>query len=155
MGNLNGNLYGMGHYKDNVKKEWESNKGYYRLAFVETYNKMTTRDVEIRQEYAKDLISIYARVPKDMIVFRKKSSKTSLTSLDEVFYVKIGKSTVGKMSIRVQRTFREATLAFVFQEKRIRDIDSPKTRGMKGFKSKTKAQKRKGNRNNRKGKKKL
>ncbi len=155
MGNLNGNLYGLGKYNNNTQKEWESRKGYYRLAFVESYNKMTTRDVEIRQEYAKDLIANYAKVPKDMVVFRKKSSKTSIVSLDEVFYVRIGKSTVGKISIRVQRTFSEATLSFIFQEKRIRDVAKTHEKGLRGYNGISKAKKRQANRGNRKNKKKL
>lgn len=154
MGNLDGNLYGLGGYKNNTQKEWESRKGYYRLAFVESFNKMTDRDIDIRQEYAKDLIATYARVPKDMVVFRKKSSKTSLVSLDEVFYVKLGKSTVGKISIRVQRTFKEATLSFIFQEKRIRDVAKNHEKGIRGYAGKSKSDKRQANRRNRKNKKK-
>jgi len=154
MGNLDGNLYGLGGYKDNVSKEWESKKGYYKLAFVESFDKMTDRDVDIRQEYAKDLIATYVKVPKSMVVFRKKSSTTSLASLDEVFYVKIGKSTVGKISIRVQRTFTQTTLSFVFQEKSIRDVASKHKKGMRTFGGKSKADTRQANRRNRKGKKK-
>lgn len=156
MSNLDGNLYGLGHYKDNRRKEWESNKGYYKLAFVETFDKMTERDIEVRQEYAKDLISTYMKVPKDLVSFRKKSSKTGIASLDEVFYVKVGTNTVGKISIRIQRTFKEATLGIVYQEKRIRDTyTAPAVRGHKGYTGRSKSDVRQANRRNRKGNKKL
>src|SRR5699024_8398407 len=88
-----------------VKKQRQSYRGYYKLGFVEPYNGVSERDVEIRQEYAKDLISKYTGIPKNMIQFRKKSTNQTIVSLDEVFYVKTGKEILGKMSIRVQRMF--------------------------------------------------
>jgi len=154
MGNLNGNLYGLGSYKNNVSKEWQSKKGYYKLAFVETFNKMTERDIEIRQEYAKDLIATYIGVPKSMVTFRKRSTKTTIASLDEVFYVKVGKITVGKLSIRVQRTFSQTSLNLIFQEKRIRDVATSHKKGLRSYGGQTKSDKRQANRSSRKGKKK-
>ena len=155
MANQGGNLLGSGGNKDNIKKERKSHKGYYELAFVEGFSNMSDKDVDIRQEYGRDLISKYLNVPEDYITFRKKSSKNTMISVDEVFYVKVGTDTVGKLSIRVQKLFKEASLTFVFQEKAIRPKNHKKPTGMQGFTKKSKAEKRKTDRKGRKGKKRL
>lgn len=155
MANKNGNLFGMGSYGDNVKKEWESYKGYYVLAFTEAFDGITEKDVGIRLEYGTDLISRYLGVKKDLVYYRKKSSKTTKVSLDEVYYVKLGSASVGKLSIRVQRTFRGINLLFLYQEKRIRDAKKGDRGRNRSNHKKTKAQKAETQRDNRKNKKTL
>ena len=155
MANHGGNLLGSGAYKDNIKKERQSHKGYYELAFVEAFNSMTEKDIDIRQGYAKDLISQYLSVPEEYITFRKKSEKKTLISIDEVFYVRVGTDTVGKLSIRVQQLFKDASMTFIFQEKALRPKNHKKPTGMQGFTNKTRADKRIRDRRGRKGKKTL
>lgn len=155
MSNINGNLLGLGGSKNNRAKQRKSHKGYYKLAFVEPYERMTERDVELRQEYAKDLIGKYTGLPKDLIQFRKKSSKQTIVSLDEVFYVKTGKEPIGKLSIRVQRLFKSVSLTIIYQEKRLSD-DSTYSRDAQGsFKRKSRSAKRKTSRKRKKDTRKL
>ena len=136
MGNSKGNLQALGKGSSNqIKKERQTNKGHYKLAFIEPFSGVTNRDVEIKQEYAKDLISKYVGYPKDMIKFRKKSAKQTVLSLDEVFYVKIGLETVGKVSIRVQRTFKANNMTIIYQEKKLRAPRKP-TKKKKGSRTK-------------------
>lgn len=154
-GNPYGNLFGSGHYDDNVKKEWESNKGYYRVAFTECYEGLTEREIELRQEYAKELVAMYIGTTKELVSFRKKDTSTTRVSLDEVFYVKVGNATVGKISVRVQRAFRSKDVYFVFQEKRIRDYQRTNRNKTRTNKKDTHANKLNRNYGNRKGKKTL
>lgn len=155
MANQYGNPYGgsksSAKKKDIIKKQRQTNLGYYRLGIVETYNKMTSRDIDIRQEYAKDLIGRYIGAPKDLITFRKKSTTQTALSLDEVFYVKIGKETVGKVSIRVQRLFSSSNLTFIYQEKNLRDGSTYSRDKQGSYKRKSASTRR---RNNRKAKQK-
>lgn len=120
-GNPFGNLDGLGHYRNNIEKEWQSKKGHYKVAQVESFEGVTERDVELRREYAKDLIGMHTNSAADFIQLRRKESNVTLSSLHEVYYVKIGHNTVGKISISVQRVFNKINLSFIFQEKRVRD----------------------------------
>lgn len=154
MANINGNPFGGGKSSKSkiISKRKKTHLGYYRLGFVEPYVKMTERDIEIRQEYAKDLVSRYVGAPKDMIQFRKKSSTQTSLSLDEVFYVKIGKETIGKISIRVQRMFTSSNLTFIYQEKNLRDGSTYSRDKQGAYKRKTQSAKRRKNRKTKKQK---
>lgn len=148
--NANGNLYGSGSSKNNVAKQRKSHKGYYKLGFVEPYERMTERDIELRQEYAKDLIGKYTGLPKDLIQFKKKSTNQTILSLDEVFYVKTGIEPIGKVSIRVQRLFKTVSLTIIYQEKRLSG-DTTYSRDAQGnFKRKSQSAKRKASRKRKK-----
>lgn len=153
MSKIDENILGIGNKnRNNLKKQRQSHKGYYKLGFVEPFTGMTERDLEIRQEYSKDLISKFCGVPKDMVYFRKKSSKQTIVSLDEVFYVKIGKETVGKLSIRIQRMFKTNNMTIIYQEKKLRDGSTYSRDAQGSFKKKTKSSARKNNRNNKRKK---
>lgn len=141
MANPNGNLLGMGKgSKNQIKKQRRSHRGHYKLGFVEPFVGVSERDVELRKDYGKDLIGRFVGYPKDLIKFRKKSSEQTIVSLDEVYYVKVGKETIGKLSIRVQRLFTSINITFIYQEKKLSD-GSTKTRKANG-KPKSKSPKR-------------
>lgn len=124
MANKNGNLFAMGgDSKKAYKSRRTGTKGYYKLGFVESYSDVTENDVSIRNKYAADAIARYLKTPHDLISFRKKSTKQTLISLDEVFYVKAGDFTVGKVSIRVQRMFSKINLDIIYQDKHLTDPD--------------------------------
>lgn len=140
--NRTGNLMASGDGSNAVSKLKKSHKGYYKLAFVEPYDKMTERDIELRQEYAKGAISQYLKVPKEMITFRKKSTNQTIISLDEVFYVKRGVETIGKVSIRVQRLFSSNNMTIIFQIKAIRENNNYKRNSQGSYKKNTKSKTR-------------
>lgn len=95
-------------------------KGIYRIEFTQTYMGVSEKDVDLRLVYGKDLVAGNVGVPSDMITLRAKkdSSNQTLTALDEVFYVRVGKDNYGKLSIRTQRMRRSIMLIFIFQVKK-------------------------------------
>lgn len=102
------------------EKELESKKGYYEVEFVKEFKDVTERDLELRQTYGIDLISGNLFTPVDMIRLEEKNkgeSNQTVTSLDEVFYIRIGKRNIGKLSIRTQRVFNKVNLIFVMQKR--------------------------------------
>lgn len=116
-----GNLIsGLGRFngRKGVNTFKNSNKGYYHVAFTDRYNKVTERDIELKESYARDSISKYANIPRDLINLQEKKSTQTTTALDTVYYVKVGQTTLGKVSIRVQRLFTHTNLLIIFQEKR-------------------------------------
>lgn len=116
--NASGNNYtslGSGHNGESKKRQ--STRGYYHVAFVKEYKGLTERDFELKLEYGKDLVHHHTGVPTDMINFRKKTEKQTLSSVDTVFYVRKGKETIGKLSIRAQRRFKDLALVFIYLEK--------------------------------------
>ncbi|AMQ66658.1 hypothetical protein BH753_gp176 [Bacillus phage Shbh1] len=131
--------------RDAYSQARKSLKGHYRVAFTRTYERMTEKDIELRSTYGKDLISAYVGVPTDMITLKKKRTTTdhvTLTSLDEVYYVKVGKDTYGKLSVRTQRLWKNNLLIFVYQEKKVAPKPPQKAFSRKvGFKKKTTSQK--------------
>lgn len=150
MANKNGNLFGMGGSgKEAFKKRKQGTKGFYKLAFIETYENVTENDVEIRRKYAIDAIARYVGVPNKMVSLRKKSTNQTLTSLDEVFYVKLGVDTIGKVSLRVQRMFSRVNLDIIFQEKRLSDNSKSKRNTMKGYGKQSKSKSTEKRRQNR------
>jgi hypothetical protein len=135
--------------KDAYKKSRQSLRGHYTVSFTKTYDKVTERDIELRRDYAKDLVAQDIGVPVDMITLKARTDKgkQTLTALDEVFYVKVGKDTYGKVSIRTQRLLTSRILIFVFQVKKNapKPPQKPYSRN-KGFKRKTTSQKSETNR---------
>jgi hypothetical protein len=129
---------------DAYKKARQSTKGHYRVEFTRTYEDMTDRDIDLRKVYGKDLVASNVGVPTDMItlVSKKKTGEQTLTSLDEVFYVKVGKDNYGKLSIRTQRLRKSSMLIFVFQVKKnaIKPPQKAFSRNV-GFKKRTASQK--------------
>ncbi|QPY77416.1 hypothetical protein ANTHOS_180 [Bacillus phage Anthos] len=113
--NLNNN--GADAYNNALKKK----EGKYKPSFVEPYDNLTERELSLKLEYAKDLLSKHLGVTRELIKLETKRSKkvTTLTSLDEVYYVKVGTTILGKMSIRTQRTWKSTSLLFVYQEKQV------------------------------------
>ncbi|AHJ87177.1 hypothetical protein BCP8-2_139 [Bacillus phage BCP8-2] len=128
--------------KDAYKRSRQSTKGIYRVGFTEMFERVTERDIELKHTYAKDLLSNYLKVPVDMIHLKvKRKPQQTLTSVDEVFYVKVGSDIYGKVSIRVQRVLRGNILIFVFQEKAASPKPPAKSYSRKtGFKKKTSSQ---------------
>jgi len=125
---------------NNAKK---STKGHYRIAFSKLYERVSEKDVELRKKYAMDLISKEVAVPVDLITLkaRKSTGEQTVTALDEVFYVKVGSITYGKISIRTQRHWKGVNLLFIFQTKGTK-LQPPKKGfpGMRGYKKRTKSQ---------------
>lgn len=137
----------------------KSTKGHYRVEFTQVYDNMTEKDIELREVYGRDLVSGNVGVPIDMITLQKrgKTGKQTLTALDEIYYVKVGRDIYGKLAIRTQRLWKSNTLIFVFQVKR--NAPKPPQKAFsrnRGFQKRTASQKaqasRQSYRNRRSGK---
>ncbi|QIG60906.1 hypothetical protein vBLinoVEfB7_163 [Listeria phage vB_Lino_VEfB7] len=116
-GNLPRGYTALGDGSESHKTVERALRGYYTVDFSNIYEHMTERDLEVRQAYAKDLISQRTGIPLDMILFRKKTEKQTLTAIDEVFYVKQGVKTIGKVSIRSQRLLSSNMLIIIYMSK--------------------------------------
>lgn len=129
---------------DAYNKARKSTKGHYRVEFSKVYENMTEKDIELRKTYGKDLVSQFIAVPEDMITLKmkRKGLTQTLTSLDEVYYVRVGQDIAGKLSIRTQRLWKNNLLIFVFQAKKVALKPPQKAFSRKvGFKKKTASQK--------------
>lgn len=138
------------HGADAYKQHRKSTKGHYRIAFMNTYENVTEKDIELRVQYGKELVAQHIGSPMDMITLEPKRvhGKQTLTSLDEVFYVRVGLDIAGKLSIRTQRTWKTNSLIIIFQEKKIAPKPPQKAFSRKvGFKKRTKSQKAQSSRN--------
>lgn len=102
------------------KKYLQSKRGTYNMEFIRSFKDMTEMDIDLRIDYAKDLLHKLLNVHEDFIQFemKKGSGKSGITTRYEVFYVSVGKEVVGKMSIATQRAFLTNTLTFVYQSRR-------------------------------------
>lgn len=134
---------------DAYKQAKKSTKGHYRVEFTEVFDRATERDIELRRTYGKELIARHLGTPADMVSLRakKKTGEQTLTALDEVFYVKVGQDTVGKLSIRTQRHWKGVTLIFIFQVKKVALKPPQKAFSRtRGFKKQTASQRAQTNR---------
>ena len=157
IGNIAGkNYWGTGSTKGNGYNTLrKSAKGYYYTAFVKEYAGLSDRDLELKLEYGIDLVSQYTGVPKDMLSTRKKSEKQTVTSIDTVYYIRRGQESIGKLSIRSQRRFRDKALVFVYLDKRVYPKEASlhqKTKRSQGYTNKTTSQKRRDGRYKKKSK---
>lgn len=129
---------------DAYKQARKSTSGHYRIEFSKMFEHMTDKDVELRVTYGKDLVAQSVGVPVDMVTLKMKRQGVTqtLTSLDEVFYVKIGQDTAGKLSIRTLRLRKNSMLIFIFQVRKVALKPPQKAYSRKvGFKKKTASQK--------------
>lgn len=104
-----------------IENRKKSKKGDYKPEFVEMYSKVSDKDVELRKDYAIDLLSKHLGVRRELIVLDDKRSSTinTVTARDEVYYVYVGQQVAGKISIRTQRTWKSIDLLFIFQTKQV------------------------------------
>lgn len=108
-----------GNHQKTFDKRAKSTKGYYEIAFTEPFSRLTERDLELKQEYAKDAVGRYYGIHKRFVQLRKKSSNVSGVNLDEVYYVMVGQQPVGKIAIRIKRlTKTNAHMVLAYQHKR-------------------------------------
>lgn len=96
-----------------------SHHGDYFVAFVETFRNLTEQDVLLREDYALDLVGRYLNVPREMVhlTHRRGQTTQSLINLDELRYIKLGKSFVGRVGIRTTRIGKRIMLTYVFSQK--------------------------------------
>jgi hypothetical protein len=100
----------------NVRKK--STKGSYYIKFTKVYQSVSEKDIELKEKYAKDLLSDELVTPVEFIKLKRKGKdKQTLTALDSVHYVVIGSITVGKVSIRVQRLWKGINLIIIYQQR--------------------------------------
>ena len=125
---------------DAIENRKRSKKGNYVPEFVEMYSKVSSKDVELRYEYGKDLLSKHLGVRRDLVKLEEKRDGTinTVTSRDEVFFVYVGLQVAGKLSIRTQRTWRSTDLLFIFQVKKVINQTSSKAFGRTNKKKKSK-----------------
>ncbi|USL89348.1 hypothetical protein vBBceHLY2_00072 [Bacillus phage vB_BceH_LY2] len=107
--------------KNAIENRKRSKSGTYTPSFIETYEKVTEKDVDLRKSYAIDLTSKHLGVRRELIKLDDKRSSivNTLTSRDEVWYVYIGNQVVGKLSVRTQRTYKGISLVFILQTKQV------------------------------------
>lgn len=107
--------------KNAIENRKRSKSGTYKADFVEMYDKVTEKDVDLKYTYALDLLSKHLGVRREVVKLDEKRAKEIIgtTYLDEVFYVYVGSTVAGKISIRVQRSWKSITLLFIFQTKQV------------------------------------
>lgn len=110
---------------DFFSRDHKSNKGgwqrgihgYYVVKFVERMARVSSKEIELRQDYATQFIAVYLHTDPKLIRLKLKKQTQTLTTVDDVYYVSIGKVILGKISISTQRAFQWASLIFIYQEK--------------------------------------
>lgn len=134
---VQGNYASIGDGSRAHVKTKKSVRGHFKTAFTKVFDDVTELDMGLRKEYATQLVSQFTLVPEDMLQYRKKTTKSTVSATDEVYYVKRGQETIGKLSIRSQRTFRTNILIVIYQEKTFREQKPQKgIRGQQNYKRK-------------------
>lgn len=116
------------HGKHSHSTQRKSNKGYYKLAFVEPFTNLTQRDIDLKKEYALDAIGRFYDTNKSLLHLRKKEENQSYLAIDTIYYVRLGKEPIGKVSIRVTKLFNTNSMTIVYQEKNVDDPNKKRKR---------------------------
>jgi hypothetical protein len=129
------------HGKFANEKAKQKKEGTYRVSFTEVFDRVTEKDIQLRKQYALNLISTYLYAYEHLLHLeaKTKEGKQTASALDEVFYVKFGKEVLGKVSIRTQRGLRFNSLYFVFQQKHTNRPPSESYKQDGGYKKATKS----------------
>lgn len=101
--------------------------GIYKVAITQGYKDLTEEEVDLRTSYARSIIANYYSTPKETFHLRRQTRKQTLSSVDEVYYVKQLNKALGKISIRTQRTFSGVDMIFVYRVKTTRKLDKQDT----------------------------
>ncbi|AMW63130.1 hypothetical protein SAGEFAYGE_210 [Bacillus phage SageFayge] len=118
---------GMNGLNDNGRNAMQGvlkkTSGNYRVEFIEEFKNVTERNVELKEKYALELVAKHTGTSIDIIrlVPKRNGEVVTLTCLDSVYYVKIGTTILGKVSIRVQRTFRGRSIMIVYKTKVLKE----------------------------------
>lgn len=116
--NTKGNLLGLGDGSTAYQKQLKSRKGFYYISLQKRYRGVSELDVELREDYALDLLETHLRTPRDFLRLVEKKENLTETSLDTVYYVYQGVIVLGKMAISVRRYGSLRELLFIYSEKR-------------------------------------
>lgn len=119
IGNHN-NLTALGGGAKGEKVKRQGTKGHYSLSFTRTMDNVTEKDVELKLDYGREFIYINTGVPRYLIKFQIKEEHQTLASASYVYYVRRGKETIGKLSIKVLRFGKRTKIFYVYQQKAYR-----------------------------------
>jgi len=95
----------------------EATKGWYVTAFSTKIKGATAKDMELTEVYAIDLVSKYHKIAPKLLRLEKKQVKTTTTSIDTVYYIKVGKMVMGKLAVSVQQYPLRTNILFVYRYK--------------------------------------
>lgn len=114
--------FGTGDYSIDGSKGVEArNKRFgkhYKVIASLSFSNISEQEIDLRESYAKSLVSNRCGIPLRQVYLELNSTTQTSTSLNEVYLIRNGKNSFGKVSVRVQRTFRGNDLYFVIQKKR-------------------------------------
>ena len=117
--NTYGSLLGAGVKTDHTSKVRNSPRGFYYLEFSKRYRGVTELDIDLRYNYAIELIANHTGIAEDFLHLKTKKSTITETSLDSVYYVHQGSHIIGKMSISIRRYGNINELLFIYQVKEL------------------------------------
>lgn len=101
----------------------QSGKGFYETRFVETYDNLTERDLDLLYDYGIDLVRKFTGEPKKTLSLSEKKNKQTVLGRNEVYYVKRGVDIIGKLSISYRATPNERLSAtYIYQEKKLTQV---------------------------------
>lgn len=117
--NTYGNLLGSGTKTDHTSIIRNSKRGYYYIEFSKKYRGISELDIDLRFNYAIELIALHTGTPEYLISLDTKKETITESSLDGVYYVHQGSHIIGKMSISVRRYGNINELLFIYQKKEL------------------------------------
>ncbi|MBT9670506.1 hypothetical protein GPK34_00445 [Secundilactobacillus kimchicus] len=93
----------LNQYGERSKAFSEKKEGLYDEGFNTTLRDATDKDIELAEHYGIELVSQYHKVLMPLIHLIEKRSTSTLTSNEKVYYVAVGKTIWGKLSISIQQ----------------------------------------------------
>lgn len=98
-------------------------------------HRATAKDIELKEHFGLELISSYQKILIPLIQLMEKSKSTTMTSQEIVYYVCVGQTFIGKLSISVMTYPNETQIWYLYKYKTIAS-EYKKHRGISASKRK-------------------
>lgn len=110
-------LKGVAGYSDIKKGFLQTEKGYYVTGFNTLITKATDKDISLCLNYAKELVSDYEDINRDLLFFKIKDRVQNKASFTSVYDIKIGKLFIGRIEIESANLIRNKTISFNYSKR--------------------------------------
>lgn len=99
-------------------KRSKSKNGQYTTAITKRYEHITDNDLELKESYGISLIARFHQIKRNYLHLEPYNDNFNKTSQTYNYYVRMGKSIIGKLSIRIQYSLNGTHLIYNYMKKK-------------------------------------
>lgn len=95
----------------------ERAKGYYTVAFTTKIKHATKKDIDLAETYGVYLVGKFHKIIPKLLYLEEKEEKNTISSIDTIYYTKVGNLYLGKLAISIQQYPTYTNILYVYRNK--------------------------------------